>query len=213
MSIERNYNTYEELLSLIKKSGKNYDLEILEKAYKYACKAHKNQKRVSGIDYIFHPVSVAYILVELGMDTPTVAAALLHDVIEDTEITKDDIVLVLNNGFETLTDGRRPDGQPDYTQYVSNAGEVVTAHRLLPEVRFEISVDACDATVSGASGLKVGDNLIPANGKDVLVYSAKGTTVTAKNYLTIEAIKYFRLGGQFGGDFAKTLVVRAKQTV
>ena len=125
----------------------------------------------------------------------------------------DDIVLVLNNGFETLTDGRRPDGQPDYTQYVSNAGEVVTAHRLLPEVRFEISVDACDATVSGASGLKVGDNLIPANGKDVLVYSAKGTTVTAKNYLTIEAIKYFRLGGQFGGDFAKTLVVRAKQTV
>lgn len=129
------------------------------------------------------------------------------------DITKDDIVLVLNNGFETLTDGRRPDGQPDYTQYVSNAGEVVTAHRLLPEVRFEISVDACDSTVSGASGLKVGDNLIPANGKDVLVYSAKGTTVTAKNYLTIEAIKYFRLGGQFGGDFAKTLVVRAKQTV
>ncbi len=129
------------------------------------------------------------------------------------DITKEDIVLVLNNGFETLKDGRRPDGQPDYTQYTFNEGEVVTAHRLLPEVRFEISVDACDATVSGAAGLAVGDNLIPANGKDVLVYSAKATEVTAKNYLTIEAIKYFRLGGQFGGDFAKTLVVRAKQTV
>lgn len=129
------------------------------------------------------------------------------------DITKEDIVLVLNNGFETLADGRRPDGQPDYTQYTFNAGEVVTAHRLLPEVRFEISIDACDSTVSGAAGLAVGDNLIPANGKDVLVYSAKATEVTAKNYLTIEAIKYFRLGGQFGGDFAKTLVVRAKQTV
>lgn len=105
MSIERNYNTYEELLSLIKKSGKNYDLEILEKAYKYACKAHKNQKRVSGIDYIFHPVSVAYILVELGMDTPTVAAALLHDVIEDTEITKDDIVKNFGEEIATLVDG------------------------------------------------------------------------------------------------------------
>ena len=105
MSIERNYNTYEELLSLIKKSGKNYDLEILEKAYKYACKAHKNQKRVSGIDYIFHPVSVAYILVELGMDTPTVAAALLHDVIEDTEITKDDIVKNFGEEIASLVDG------------------------------------------------------------------------------------------------------------
>lgn len=130
-----------------------------------------------------------------------------------SDITKQIPVIILNNGFETLTDGRRPDGQPDYTQYTFNEGEVVTAHRLLPEVRFEISIDACDATVSGASGLAVGDNLIPANGKDVLVYSAKATTVTAKNYLTIEAIKYFRLGGQFGGDFAKTLVVRAKQTV
>ena len=135
----------------------------------------------------------------------------LPEVIED--VSKEVPAIVLNGGFETLNDGRRPDGQPDYTQYTFNEGEVVTAHRLLPEVRFEISVDACDATVSGASGLAVGDNLIPANGKDVLVYSAKATTVTAKNYLTIEAIKYFRLGGQFGGDFAKTLVVRAKQTV
>ena len=127
-----------------------------------------------------------------------------------TDITKQDIVLVLNNGFETLTDGRRPEGQPDYTQYGYGAGEVVTAHRLIPGVRFEISVDACDESVANAGTLAVGDNLIPANGKNVLVYSKAGTAVTAKNYLTIEAIRDFRLGGQSGMEHTKTLIVRAK---
>ena len=133
----------------------------------------------------------------------------LPEVIEN--ISKEIPAIILNGGFETLPDGRRPDGQPDYTQYTMKSGEVVTAHRLIPETRYEVSFDACDNTVV-AGTVKPGDNLIPKNGQYELSYSAKATEVTAKNYLKIEAIKYSRLGGQFGGDFAQTMVVRAKAT-
>lgn len=127
------------------------------------------------------------------------------------DAASEDIAIILDGGFETLSDGRRPAGNPDYTQYEFNAGDVVTAHRLLPEVRFEISEDACDGTVTAATVVP-GDNLIPKNGQYTLTYSAKGTPVTTKNYLTVEATKYFRLGGQSGAQFAQTLVVRAKAT-
>ena len=54
------------------------------------------------------------------------------------DITKDNLAIILDGGFETLSDGRRPDGQPDYTQYTFKPGEVVTAMRLLPETRYEL---------------------------------------------------------------------------
>lgn len=136
-----------------------------------------------------------------------------YSVYEPTQVKdadKENVALILNGGFETLEDGRRPDGQPDYTQYDFKAGEVVTAHRLIPETRYELSIDACDETVTNA--VVPGDNLIPKAGQYTLTYSAKDTAVTAKNYLTVEAVKYFRLGGMSGSDFATTMVVRAKST-
>lgn len=126
-----------------------------------------------------------------------------------TDITKQDWAIILNGGFEELGDGRRPDGNPDYTSYVYRPGEVATAVRMTPNLKFELSVDSCDDTVASAS-IKPGDNLIPVNSAYTLKYSAAATTVTAKHYLTIEATKFFRLGGKFGADFASTLVVRAK---
>lgn len=132
------------------------------------------------------------------------------------DAAKEDVALILDGGFETLADGRRPDGQPDYTQYTFGEGEVVTAFRLnVPNPKFEISIDACDSTVAAAATagtLAVGDNLIPKNGQYELTYSAKADAVTAKNYLTVEALKFFRLGGASGSEFASTLVVRAKTT-
>lgn len=67
------------------------DRDMLLKAYNYAKEAHSNQKRASGEPYFIHPCAVALILMELGLDAPTVAAALLHDVIEDTPATEEDI--------------------------------------------------------------------------------------------------------------------------
>ncbi len=100
-----NYHTYDELLDLIEQTGKNYDLKIIEKAYKVAYKAHRNQKRVSGVEYILHPISVAYILVEMGMDSFSVAAALLHDVVEDTYVTQEDIKALFGKEISDLVDG------------------------------------------------------------------------------------------------------------
>lgn len=121
----------------------------------------------------------------------------------------DEIAIILDGGFETLADGRRPDGNPDYTTYTFGAGEVVTTSRLVNHVKYEISVDAGDDSVKEAT-IVPGDNLIPKASQYELSYSAKGTAVTAKNYLTVEAVKSFRLGGQFGNEWANTMVVRTK---
>ena len=77
----------EELISKIQANGNNVDVEIVKKAYDLAFNAHKDQKRESGEPYIIHPISVAIILAEMGMDTNTIVAGLLHDVIEDTDYT------------------------------------------------------------------------------------------------------------------------------
>lgn len=84
-------------------SGENRDM-ILH-AYDYAKEAHRNQKRASGEPYFIHPCAVAEILAELGLDAETVAAALLHDVIEDTPATEEDIRREFGDGVLTLVSG------------------------------------------------------------------------------------------------------------
>jgi guanosine-3',5'-bis(diphosphate) 3'-pyrophosphohydrolase len=84
MSLQREV-TIDGLMQAINQSGKTYQLEIIQDAYEMASNAHEDQKRKSGIPYISHPLAVAKILVELGMDTESVAGALLHDVVEDTD--------------------------------------------------------------------------------------------------------------------------------
>ncbi|HBN79863.1 MAG TPA: hypothetical protein DD433_00575, partial [Ruminococcaceae bacterium] len=65
--------TYEDLLQLMKSSEHGFDLDLIGRAYRLAKEAHKDQKRLSGQPYLIHPVAVAYILVELGMDSESVA--------------------------------------------------------------------------------------------------------------------------------------------
>lgn len=94
--------------SVLDKIYENYnqsDRELLLKAYRYADDMHKNQKRASGEPYFTHPCAVAEILVDLGLDTPTVAAAFLHDVIEDTSATAEDIRNLFGEEILTLVDG------------------------------------------------------------------------------------------------------------
>lgn len=81
----------EDLLEKISKIYKKEEAEVLQKAYGFAEEAHKGQKRASGEDYFTHPCAVADILIGLGMDYFTIAAAFLHDVIEDTATTEEDI--------------------------------------------------------------------------------------------------------------------------
>lgn len=83
----------------------HYDSDIIKKAYELAAKAHKNQKRRSGEPYIMHPVAVAEILFKLGMDNECIVAALLHDVVEDTDYNLDYIKEHFGDDVALLVDG------------------------------------------------------------------------------------------------------------
>ncbi len=92
----------------IEKIQENYfneDRELLVKAYEYAKVAHANQKRASGEPYFIHPCEVANILMDLGLDGATIAAALLHDVIEDTDSTAEDIKAAFGDEVLALVSG------------------------------------------------------------------------------------------------------------
>ena len=95
----------EQLINRVKESCKDADIDLITKAYDYAFNAHIEQKRESGEPYIMHPVNVAMILVGMGMDTNTIVAGLLHDVIEDTEVTYEDIKSTFNEEVANLVDG------------------------------------------------------------------------------------------------------------
>lgn len=93
------------LLDVIEKSGRQYDIEKIKSAYHLAEKMHEGQMRSSGEPYIIHPVEVAVILVGLGMDSDTLVAGLLHDVVEDTSETLDDIEHAYGHNIAQLVDG------------------------------------------------------------------------------------------------------------
>lgn len=84
--------TIEDIISLVKQKKRWADTKIIIKAYNYAKEKHGTQCRKSGEPYIIHPVQVAYILADIGLDESTICAALLHDVVEDTEVTHEDLV-------------------------------------------------------------------------------------------------------------------------
>ena len=97
--------TISDLSKYIVRTNRNYDLPIIVSAYEFAFQAHGDQKRSSGEPYIVHPLSVAWILVSLGMDTECVCAGLLHDVVEDTGHTLDDICKLFGQNIAQLVDG------------------------------------------------------------------------------------------------------------
>lgn len=95
-------------MNVLDKIKNNYSAEdsiILKAAYEYAETMHSGQKRASGEPYFSHPCAVAEILIDLGLDAPTVAAAFLHDVVEDTQATEDDIQRKFGREIMTLVDG------------------------------------------------------------------------------------------------------------
>lgn len=97
--------TYAEFRKLAEESERNYDFEMLDKAYALADEAHAGQLRSCGDPYISHPVAVAAILVDLGLDTESLVAALLHDVVEDTDIELEQISAQFGQDVAFLVDG------------------------------------------------------------------------------------------------------------
>ncbi len=97
--------TYDSLMQAIHKSGKIYEEDKIALAYQLADQAHAGQQRQSGEPYISHPLAVAEILVNLGMDSDCICAALLHDVVEDTDITLETLQKKFGHDVALMVDG------------------------------------------------------------------------------------------------------------
>ena len=97
--------TFETLKTAIEKSGRPYDLALITRAYKFAEERHEGQFRRSGEPFIEHPINVAMLLLELGLDDDCIVAALLHDVVEDTQTPLDEIRSVFGAEVAELVDG------------------------------------------------------------------------------------------------------------
>lgn len=104
----------EEFFEMIKKYLNDNQVAFVHKAYDVAAKAHANQRRKSGEPYIIHPLGVATILAELQMDETTLAAAFLHDVVEDTETTLDQLKEMFGVKVADLVDGVTKLGKIEY---------------------------------------------------------------------------------------------------
>ena len=112
------------------------------------------------------------------------------------------MAIVINDGFETMADGRRPAGQPDYTQYTYAAGEVVTAILLVPGLVFEISKDC----LTNNTSVTAGNFLEPVNGAYTMDVKTTRTAGTKSGMRVLNPAKNFRMGGQFGYNFITTVV-------
>ncbi|MCR5002602.1 MAG: bifunctional (p)ppGpp synthetase/guanosine-3',5'-bis(diphosphate) 3'-pyrophosphohydrolase [Lachnospiraceae bacterium] len=96
---------YQDLIECVKKYHPSADISLIEKAYNTAYEAHKDQMRKSGEPYIIHPLCVALILAELQLDKESIAAGLLHDVVEDTALTIDDLEREFGSDVALIVDG------------------------------------------------------------------------------------------------------------
>ena len=120
----------ENLLNLIKNYSEE-EIELIKKAYYYAEKLHQGQVRQSGEDYIVHPLNVAYILAEMHADKDTICAGLLHDTLEDTDITKEEIIREFNSEVATLVDGVTKISKMNFSskqeQNLANTRKIITS--------------------------------------------------------------------------------------
>ena len=107
---------YQELIKSVKKYHPSTDISMIEKAYKVASEAHKDQKRKSGEPYIIHPLCVAIILADLELDKDTIVAGLLHDAVEDTWMTYEEVEKEFGSEVALLVDGVTKLGQLSYSK-------------------------------------------------------------------------------------------------
>lgn len=107
----------EKIIKMVKEYSPKANTDMIYIAYRLAKAAHNGQKRMSGEEYIEHPVQVAYIAAELSMDAPTITAALLHDTIEDTPYTYEDVSILFGKTVADIVDGVTKLAKLQYTTH------------------------------------------------------------------------------------------------
>ena len=133
--------TFNDLINNVKKYNLEEDsLKLIEKAYDYASYFHNGQKRQSGEDYITHPLNVAYILSNMHADSDTICASLLHDTLEHTKITKEEIACEFNETIADLVDGVTKISKLNFSskeeQNLANTRKIITG--MMSDVRIII---------------------------------------------------------------------------
>lgn len=103
--VKHTHMMFEEFIEKVLAYNPKCDVELIKKAYLFAHHMHKGQKRVSGETFFTHPLAVALILMKLRADSPSICAALLHDCVEDCNITLDDITILFGEEIAGLVDG------------------------------------------------------------------------------------------------------------
>ena len=103
--METKQEHYESMMQAITRYAPSADLEVIQRAYEYADEKHKNQLRKSGEPYIIHPLAVAEIVAEIGLDTDAITAALLHDCLEDTDASFEEISRLFGETVANLVEG------------------------------------------------------------------------------------------------------------
>ena len=129
--MDRVTHDFDALIQRAKEVNPKLNIEKLQKAYNLAYSAHEGQNRVSGEPYITHPLEVAYILADLELDVDTLVGALLHDVVEDTEYTLEDVKKEFGENVAVIVDGVTKLGKIQYTtaeeQQVENIRKMLLA--------------------------------------------------------------------------------------
>ena len=115
--------TYENLKTMLQQSVHPYDMDLISRAYELAEQSHNGQVRLTGEAYITHPLAVAELLIELGMDTESVVAALLHDVVEDTKVSLEEVEKCFGKEIAVLVDGVTKLGKIEFSSMEEQQAE------------------------------------------------------------------------------------------
>ena len=105
MQEEKELTIYD-VINTMKKNRRKVNTKLILKAYNFAKVKHADQKRLSGENYLIHPLNVANILSEINLDDETICAALLHDVVEDTDVTQEELIKEFGEEIGTMVDRR-----------------------------------------------------------------------------------------------------------
>lgn len=161
------------LLNKIKNNNPDADLSVVKSAFSYAEAKHKGQKRLSGEEYIVHPYEVATILADLELDVDTIAAALLHDVIEDTDTTRADLESEFGSKIAELVDGVTKLGSIDFSKLPEGDVQEAKFKSMIEDLRKFFLAMAKDIRVviiklaDRLHNMRTLDALTPANQKRI----------------------------------------------
>lgn len=121
--------TIQDIIDNAKKYNKKSNSKLLRTAYEFAAKAHEGQLRMSGEPYIIHPAEVAYIITTLELDDEAICAALLHDVFEDTSVTREEVVEKFGEDVAEMVDGVTKLGGLSAQTFIDKREEQVENYR------------------------------------------------------------------------------------